>query len=219
MLPLRWNLSPSVRLVFSEAADGDLSDRAAREAWLRRAGVPLPCAVPSQVHGSLVVAADAIVPPRADGLVTTDRALALGVFGADCPGLCIAADDALGVAHCGWRGTAAGIVARLVESMREISRQTPAQWRAFIGPGISGPEYEVDAPVLDARAWPPSALTARGNGRASLDLAEAIAVDLAACGIGSVLRAGACTRQDPRLHSYRWRGPGPTQLLVAWRSA
>jgi copper oxidase (laccase) domain-containing protein len=218
MLPLRWHLGHGISLAFSEAADGDLRDRPAREAWLARAGVRLPCAVPSQVHDRLVVqAVPGAPPPRADGLVTADRALALGVFGADCPGLCIAAADAFGVAHCGWRGTAAGIVDALVAAMREESRQPPSDWRAFIGPGIGGADYEVDAPVLGARRWPASALTARPGGRASLDLAEAIACDLAEAGVGSVLRAGICTRQDPRLHSYRWRGPGHTQLLVAWR--
>jgi copper oxidase (laccase) domain-containing protein len=219
MLPLRWTLGHGVRLAFSEAADGDLRQGQAREAWLRRIGIARPCAVPLQVHGAEVVPATAGETPRADGLVTRDHLLAVGVFGADCPGLCLAAPDALGVAHCGWRGTAGGIVARLVAAMRATSRQAPSQWRAFIGPGISGPSYEVDAPVLESRRWPPTALSARANGRASLDLAEAIADDLAAAGIGSVLRAGICTRQDPRLHSYRWQGSGPTQLLVAWREA
>jgi copper oxidase (laccase) domain-containing protein len=219
MLPLRWNLGYGVTLAFSEAGDGDLRQAAPREAWLEDIGVPHPCTVPLQVHGALVVSTSGGDLARADGLVTADPHRAIGVFGADCPGLCIAAADALGVAHCGWRGTAAGIVGNLVAAMRDISRQTPDQWRAFIGPGIGGPEYEVDEPVLTARDWPPGALTPRPRGRASLDLAEAISADLAAAGVGAALRAGVCTRRDPRLHSYRWQGPGPTQLLVAWRTA
>jgi copper oxidase (laccase) domain-containing protein len=218
MLPLRWRIGHGVTLAFSEAGDGDLRQPAPRAAWLRRIGVTARCAVPSQVHGTLVVLADGGDLARADGLVAADPAIALGVFGADCPGLCLAAPDALGMAHCGWRGTAGGIVARLVEAMRGVSAVAPERWRAFIGPGIAGANYEVDEPVLGAREWPASALAPRPRGRASLDLGEAISVDLMRAGVAEIERAPICTRADPRLHSYRWQGPGPTQLLVAWRN-
>ncbi len=212
-------MPPDVRIAFSQAADGDQRLPARRGAWIVSLGISR-LAVPRQVHGTVIVDAGASAAEldRADGLVSDDPRLALGVFGADCPGLCIAAPDALGVAHCGWRGVAAGIVTRLVDALAARSAHPRSRWHAFIGPGIRGPAYEVDAPVLAARAWPIAALAPRANGRASLDLPTAIIADLAHAGIAHATASGRCTHEDSRLHSYRWDGPGITQLLVAWRS-
>jgi YfiH family protein len=217
MQPLRWSIAPDVELAFSSAADGDLRSPPLRGRWLGELGVVRRCVVPGQVHGTRVADADDARLDDADGLVSADPDVALGVFGADCPGVCLIAPDALGVAHCGWRGTAGGIVARLVAALSSVSASTPERWRAFIGPGIAGASYEVDSPVLTARVWPPAALSPTRSGHARLDLTEAIASDLAAEGIGALVRSGVCTHADERLHSYRWQGRGITQLLAAWR--
>jgi copper oxidase (laccase) domain-containing protein len=217
--PLQWILPGGVRLAYSTRADGDQRDPAARERWTRALGITAPVAVPGQVHGSLVLRLPA-APAQlalADGLASGDRAAALGVFGADCPGLCVLAGGALAVAHCGWRGTAAAIVARLIAALEPLACAPRHQWLAFIGPGISAPRYEVDAAVLDARSWPAAALGHGRPGHAQLDLAAAIEHDLRALGVAAVTRCGVCTAGDPRLWSYRSRGAGPVQLLVAWR--
>jgi len=174
--------------------------------------------VPRQVHGTLVVAHDAADLSQADGVVSRDRGIAMGAYGADCPGLVIATPDALGIAHCGWRGTAGGIVARLSAAIEAVSQSPRGDWHAFIGPGISGPCYEVDSPVLAARAWPVTALSPSAHtGRAYLDLVTAIAADLQAAGVMAVGRSGVCTASDPRLHSFRRQGAGLVQMLIAWR--
>lgn len=218
---LRWTMPYDVCLAFSTAADGDCRDAGIRQRWLASLGHDLalrPVAVAVQVHGTVVRdAADALTGP-ADGLVSDDPRQAIGVFGADCPGLCLAAPDAIGVAHCGWRGTAGGIVGQLADALAARSAFPRSSWRALVGPGICGDEYEVDAPVLSSRRWPAAALRPRDGGRALLDLPLAIAADCAAAGIGSVERSGVCTRRDPRLRSYRGDGPGFSQLLLAWRS-
>lgn len=216
---LRWTLAPGLQAAFSTAADGDLHDEVPRRRWLAAMGVPHPCAVAQQVHGAEVVTVTgpADQSPIADGLVTTVPHLALGVFGADCPGLALMAPDALGAAHCGWRGTAAGMVDRLAESLARVSRHPPGRWHAFIGPGIAGPSYEVDAPVLDARTWPTTALIPRADGRAFLDLPTVLAADCHRAGITAVTCCGVDTASDARLHSYRRAGKGPIQMLVVWR--
>ena len=218
MSPLAWNLGPT-RIVFSSVADGEVREPVGRAAWLDRIGCPLPCSVPGQVHGAVIADADdgQAELSQADGLVSRDPAKALGVFGADCPGLIVVAPDALGAAHCGWRGTAGGIVTALVAAMVRRSRHPPATWQALIGPGISGPRYEVDGPVLSARQWPAAALTRTVADRAQLDLAAAIAVDCAAAGLTAITRSRVCTADDPRLHSYRHQGKRLVQLLAVWR--
>lgn len=215
---LQWQLPHGVRVAYSTVADGDQRDRDARHAWLASRGVGR-CVVPRQIHGTRIVQADADHHDlaQADGVVSAASDTALGAFGADCPGLVLVTGDALGVAHCGWRGVAGGIVERLVAAMRTVSAAEPARWHAFIGPGIGGQRYEVDQPVLTARTWPPSALTPARAGHAWLDVVETIAVDLAHLGITTVQRCGVCTHDDPRLWSYRRRGAGQVQMLVAWR--
>lgn len=212
---LSWRRG-GVRIAWSQACDGDQRDPGLRSRFLARVGAPLPCLVPRQVHGA-VVAGDGDDLTLADGVVT-GRAVAVGAYGADCPGLLLVADDALAIAHCGWRGTAAGIVGQAVAALAQRSRQLPAAWQAFIGPGISGERYEVDDPVLNARIWPAPALRPTRPGRAFLDLATVIVSDLAAHGVRDVASSGVCTASDPRLHSHRRSGPGIVQLLVAWRA-
>lgn len=215
---LRWSLPHNVQVAYSTVADGDQRDRDARHTWLASHGVSR-CVVPRQVHGIRIVQADADrdALAQADGVVGAQPDVAIGVFGADCPGLVLVAEDALGIAHCGWRGVAGGIVAQLAASMRTVTASEPARWHAFIGPGIAGRNYEVDQPVLDARVWPSSAVNPARVGHARLDVAETIACDLATLGVTNIQRSGICTQEDPRLWSYRQRGAGQVQVLVAWR--
>jgi copper oxidase (laccase) domain-containing protein len=218
--PLRWLLAGDVDVLFSCRVDGDMRTPEARQRFMQRSGLSERCAVLQQVHGSVIVEAS-ITPggSAADGQVSSDGGLAVGVFGADCPGLVLRSPDAIGIAHCGWRGTASGIVAKLVAALQARSAHPVASWSALIGPGISGPRYEVDAPVLAARTWPTAALRPGRPGHAHLDLATAIAADCRACGLSDVRAVGICTADDPRLHSYRHDGPGLVQLLVAQRRA
>ncbi len=219
VMALTWSVGPGVRAAYSTVADGDQHDPTCRAAFFRRVGVPHPCAITWQVHGARVVQASRALAGRedADGLVSTAADLAVGAFGADCPGVVLAAPDAVAVAHCGWRGQVAGIAPSLVAALQTHSRHPPAMWHALVGPGISGARYEVDAAVLSARAWPATALAPARPGHAHLDLGQVLTADLQALGVGHITPSGVCTATHPDLHSYRQRGRGLVQLLVAWR--
>ena len=86
----------------------------------------------------------------ADGLVTADRGLILGLVFADCVPIFLAspANGWVGVVHAGWRGTAAKIAVNAVAEL--CQRGVPAThiW-AGIGPSIGPCCYEVDGPVVD----------------------------------------------------------------------
>lgn len=206
-----------MRIAYSTAADGDQRDEARRLAFARPLIGGRRLIVPRQVHGIAVVDDRATDLSQADGVVTADRGLALGAYGADCPGVVIAAPDAVGIAHCGWRGTAGGMVGVLCAAVAARSRAPRATWHAFIGPGISGPRYEVDAPVLAAREWPGGSVTPSVRpGHAHLDLVSALRWDLADQGISQVATSGICTADDQRIHSFRHQGSGTVQLLLAW---
>ena len=62
-----------------------------------------------------------------DGQVATEAGLAPLVFTADCLPVALAGPGGVAMLHCGWRGLAAGIVARGVEAV--------AATDAAIGPG------------------------------------------------------------------------------------
>ncbi len=153
---------------------------------------------------------------EADALYSNNKEIGLTVFGGDCPGLAICDGKAgFGMAHCGWRGTAKGIVKALLSKM--LAQQGDlSSYQAFIGPGISGDCYEVDELVLDAHPWPEQSLIHHHLGRAHLDLREAIYSQLCGLGMlrGQISRSSICTFQDHRLHSFRQSGKGINQLLT-----
>lgn len=88
-----------------------------------------------------------------DGLVTTESGLLLHAISADCPLLFLASRAGRGVAiaHCGWRGVAAGIVEETVSRLRDASESTePERMIAAISPGARSCCYEVGDEVVAA---------------------------------------------------------------------
>lgn len=188
---------------------------------------------PRQVHGAAVQRVEAPwagPAPPCDALVTDRPGLLLGVLGADCPGVLLvdAARGALGVVHSGWRGTAAAVVVKTLERMATAYGTQPADVEAWIGPGISGPCYEVDDTVLRAMGpTVPAAALARAvrptrPGHARLDLATILEAQLLQAGVPapSVARSRVCTYTDPTWHSHRRDGAraGRHVLVAGWRT-
>ena len=157
---------------------------------------PDDCAVTRQVHGSevrIVTSADrhpvgAAVPYEADGIVTAERGLPLFCFTADCTPVLLY-DPSASVAaavHCGWRGSAADIIAAAVGKMAELGSR-PENIRAAVGPSISACCFETHRDVPDAiDAWlgPGSGTyTAKGGGKYLVDLKRANALRLISLGL------------------------------------
>lgn len=93
-------------------------------------------------------AVDAVEPSwfkiAADGIVTTDRNLLLGIKTADCAPVLLAdyKHGVIGAAHAGWRGAFKGIVENVVKMM--ISKGAKAEnICAAIGPCIQQVSFEV----------------------------------------------------------------------------
>ena len=105
-----------------------------------------------QVHGGDVLVCDTGGQAgRGDGLVTTNRSLALLGKSGDCPIVLVAdrRQRAVGFAHASWRATVAGIVPNVVRTMVECGC-TPGDLVACICPS-AGPEcYEVGDEVRAA---------------------------------------------------------------------
>ena len=90
--------------------------------------------------------------PECDALVTNDPGTALVVFTADCTPILLhdPVTGAVGAAHAGWRGTAAGIAGKTVAAMVRQFGCDPANIHAAIGPNIAQCCFACDADVPDA---------------------------------------------------------------------
>jgi len=82
--------------------------------------------------------------PKADGMVTTMRGVALGVLAADCTPVLFADATAgvIGSAHAGWKGAFTGIVEAVVARMETLGAKR-SRIIAGVGPCISQASYEV----------------------------------------------------------------------------
>lgn len=87
-----------------------------------------------------------------DAMVTNCKGLALVTSHADCVPVYIydPVNEAIGLAHAGWRGTVGQIVRNTVEMMTSEFGSNPADMYAMIGPCISIKHFECDRDVIDA---------------------------------------------------------------------
>ena len=138
-----------------------------------------------------------------DALLTCTPDLALAVTTADCMSLILTARGAVAVAHAGWRGTADGMPAAVLQALLEASGVGPESVSVHFGPCIRSCCYEVGADV--ASRFPGDALITAGA-RWRLDLPLAARGQLVAAGVpaAAIADVGECTACNPlRYFSHR----------------
>lgn len=148
--------------------------------------------------------------PQCDGLVTNTPGVALLIFTADCTPLLFhdPVTGAVGAAHAGWRGTAKGIGARVVEAMVRSFGSRPEDIRAAIGPNVGQCHFETDADVPEAMVAAfgdevKQYIEKRGE-KFFLDLKAINALILRRAGVRHIEISGACTMCQPnRFWSHR----------------
>lgn len=133
-----------------------------------------------------------------DGQATCAEDLGLLVLVADCLPVALAGGERIAMLHCGWRGLAAGIIERALETFAE----PPA---AAIGPGVGPCCYEVGAEVL--AAFEDLDGVASGS---MLDLAAVARRKLAGGGVRRVEQVDLCTSCRPDLFFSHRRDGGLT---------
>lgn len=167
-----------------------------------------------QTHSTTVVTVERPWPrdaaPRADGLVTGNSGIALGILTADCAPILFADSAArvIGAAHGGWRGALGGIVEATVNRMEALGAKRP-RIRAGIGPCIAQASYEVgpEFPQQFLAHDPASAayfVLAVRTGHFLFDLPGYIGRRLARAGLAVIDRAAHDTvAEDTHFFSYR----------------
>jgi YfiH family protein len=179
----------------------------------------------NQVHGVAVAqpAWRTERPPTAD--VAVYNAVAGGqpgvcaVLTADClPVLfCDRAGTRIAAAHAGWRGLAAGVLARAVEALGVSGDQLVA----WIGPAIGPAAFEVGEDVVQAftsmHAESTSAFVPNPRGRWQADLAGLARQELKRLGVVSIHGGNRCTVSEPdSFFSYRRDGQTGRMATLIW---
>ena len=161
-----------------------------------------------RVHAGSGAAASPEPIRTGDGQVTGVAGPVLVVNTADCCPVILMdpAGPVVGIAHAGWRGTAEGIVERLLEVMVEQGASR-SSCRAWIGPCADGEHYEIGAEVAERFGnWPDALRPHPGApGRWLLDLALVNYAQLGTAGLapGHIATSAAGTIADRRFHSHR----------------
>ncbi len=209
-----------VRFVGRGPAASRAAERAAVLAGMEPGAAP-PVAWARQIHSAEVLSAVAGECGAGDALWTAEPGLALSIATADCVPVVLAGPEGIAAVHAGWRGLAAGILPRTVETVAAALGADPAGWRAWIGPAIGPCCYEVGDEVASqvAAASVPEVVVAGAAGKPHLDLAAAAAAQLRAAGVGGSETIAACTRcGEDHLWSYRRDGKGGGRnLAFIWR--
>lgn len=166
-----------------------------------------------QVHGVKVLTLEAAgldisALPQADASVTFERGLACTVLTADCLPVLFATDDgqAVGAAHAGWRGLAAGVLEATVEALQRGSGLPPERIHAWLGACIGPTAFEVGADVVAAfGSAPPSLFVPTGQpGKWWANLPGLARWRLAQRGLRTISGGLWCTHQDAqRFFSFR----------------
>ena len=174
----------------------------------------------AQVHGSRVhvvsghlIGSGALsfadTVPETDALITGLADVPLLLFYADCVPVLLADPEtgAIGLAHAGWRGTAAQIAKKTVSAMTEEFGARPENLLAAIGPSIGECCYEVDDVEKNEMPGYENCFMAKCDGKYWLNLWKVNRQQLVEAGVipSRIFIAGVCTNHNPELFcSYRY---------------
>lgn len=218
-------------IAHSTRSDGDLSPSTVEAATLterRRNAVDAgPWHAVHQVHGDHVVyvAGDPtsdtdVLGPRAkaDALVTQASNQVLAVHSGDCvPVGFIHPGGAVAVAHAGWKGLEAGVLAATVAKLRAAHGE--GSIAAAIGPHVHAASYEFGAADLArlAAQFGNDVVAETRTGTPGLDLANATTTALRNLDVEVAATSPDCTAElADDYWSYRARGEAGRIALVGW---
>jgi hypothetical protein len=151
-----------------------------------------------------------------DALATNIPGIVLVVRTADCLPVFLLdrVAQVIGLAHCGWKGTLAGLAAKTARAMVDLGAKAE-EIEAWIGPGIRAANYEVGADLIAqfSERFPAEVVSSNGT---HLNLAAVVRAQLEDAGVASarIAESGECTLGDmERYYSYRGEGAGTGRLI------
>jgi polyphenol oxidase len=183
-----------------------------------------------QVHGDhLIEVKDRNIKGagEADGMLTREQDVFLGVLTADCvPVLLVAPEKRIAaVVHAGWRGSLAGIAAKMVHFLNAEHGIAPEGVEAAIGPAIGPCCYEikedVSRPLISRWGKIAHGCVENREGKTFLDLRRLNRLTLEQSGVPSkqIFDVGPCTScASEDFFSYRREGKetGRQISFIGW---
>lgn len=236
----RWPAPPRVKAVITTRAGGfssgpyaslnlglragDDAAAVARNRARLRSVLPQEPKWLRQVHGTVVIGADAVSAsvPEADASVARSPGTVCAVLIADCVPVLFSnrTGSVVAIAHAGWRGLAHGVIERTLAAIGEV----PGELVAYLGPGIGPGAFEVGAEVREAflahAREDDAAFSPHGPGKWLADLFMLARNRLQRAGVGAISGGGMCTYSDPaRFFSYRRDRTTGRMAALIWRDA
>jgi polyphenol oxidase len=110
---------------------------------------------PSQVHGTSIVVVDENTSHaqllNTDALITRGKGICISVMSADCVPVLLydQRNQIVAAIHSGWRGTVARILAKTLDTMKDLYGSEGKDIMAGIGPSVSQDSYEVGEEVIE----------------------------------------------------------------------
>ena len=176
----------------------------------------------NQVHSNRVVTISGALSHKvvdADASLTSTPGTVCAVLTADCLPVffCNRAGTEVAVAHAGWRGLQAGILAQTVEAMSAA----PADILVWFGPAIGPSAFEVGEEVrqafLDKSHRYGDAFTRVDASHYLCDIYQLGRVALGALGVSQFYGGGLCTFRDAqRFYSFRRDGQTGRLASLIW---
>ncbi|MGB1580328.1 MAG: peptidoglycan editing factor PgeF [Nevskiales bacterium] len=203
---------------------GDEPDAVARNRqWLQSAaGLPATPLWLEQVHGVEVVdaglAQTTAQPLPADAIVARETGQVCAIMTADCLPVLFASKrgDCVAAAHAGWRGLAAGILARTLSVMD----CDPVGVQCWLGPAIGPEAFEVGEEVRQAFVSADASAAACFRSQADRWLADLYGLarqQLLGLGVQAISGGEYCSWSDPgRFFSYRRDGQCGRMASLIW---
>lgn len=160
-----------------------------------------------QVHGTTIarhenVAEGFHVRDDTDGHLTSQRGLLLAVTVADCTPVYLVRSDhsAIALLHCGWRGSAAGMLERGIEALG-------TDVAMHLGVSICGKCYEVGPEVFEALDG------VKVAGKGCIDVRASLRRRATALGVKDITTSALCTVcNNDRFYSHRANADGQRQI-------
>ena len=201
-------------------AAGDFRRLPAAEDLNRKIGTEgMDPRLPRQAHSNRIHVVNSVESnaerPEADGMISAEQGLLLGVRTADCLALLFVdrRRRAVAAVHAGWRGTVQKIAARAVERMQEQFSSVPKEIEVAIGPGIGKCCFEVGDEVAEQFDQG----VARGRERLHIDLDAANRRQLSEAGVrgDKIWNSNLCTRCEvEQFFSHRRDGETAGRMLA-----
>lgn len=204
-----------VRAFFTGKEPGVDPDKIAKIGGLSRESLYTPI----QQHTSEVIIIDSDLTPHvADAVITDIEGLIIGIHVADCVPVLLydRRKKVIGAVHAGWRGTAAGILLKAIEAMKERFSSNPSDILVALGPSIRWCCYGVGYEVIEAveKVTGDGEYILQRDGKFCLDLPSANRYQALKMGVlhENIWISEICTYcEHERFYSYRFSKDGGRQ--------